>query len=118
MGEGDNDSLNIQIVGVVRNVKYSDVKDSVPAVFYRPWRQDASAGSLNYYVKGSLAPEDMLGTLRTVMKRIDAYAASKNCESITLTAEADDLVPLFSKYGFEVEGDDVASLDMKKTVSQ
>ncbi len=59
-----------------------------------------------------------LGLLGTVMARIDAYAASHKCDSITLTAEADDLVPLFSKYGFVVEGDDVASLDMKKDVGQ
>ena len=44
MGDDDNDSLNIQIVGLVRNVKYSQVKDSVPPVFYRPWRQDAAPG--------------------------------------------------------------------------
>ncbi len=71
MGDGDTDSLNIQIVGLVRNVKYSQVKDSVPPVFYRPWRQDAGAGSLFFYVKSSLAPEQMLGTLRATIKRID-----------------------------------------------
>ena len=71
MGDGDTDSLNLQIVGLVRNVKYSQVKDSVPPVFYRPWRQDAGAGSLFFYVKSSLPPEQMLGTLRATMKRID-----------------------------------------------
>jgi predicted permease len=71
MGDDDNDSLNVQIVGLVRNVKYSQVKDSVPPVFYRPWRQDARAGNLHYYVKSSLPPEQMLGTLRATMKRID-----------------------------------------------
>ncbi|MDB4891047.1 MAG: putative rane protein [Gemmatimonadetes bacterium] len=71
MGDGDNDSLNVQIVGLVRNVKYSQVKDSVPPVFYRPWRQDARAGNLFFYVKSSLPPEQMLGTLRATMKRID-----------------------------------------------
>ena len=59
-----------------------------------------------------------LGLLGSVMARIDAYAVSQKCDSITLTAEADDLVPLFSKYGFMVEGEDVASLDMKKVVGQ
>jgi predicted permease len=71
MGDGNNDSLNVQIVGLVRNVKYSQVKDSVPPVFYRPWRQDARAGNLFFYVKSSLPPEQMLGTLRATMKRID-----------------------------------------------
>ncbi|MEO8335907.1 MAG: ABC transporter permease [bacterium] len=71
MGDDDNDSLNVQIVGLVRNVKYSQVKDSVPPVFYRPWRQDGSAGNLFFYVKSSLPPEQILGTLRATMKRID-----------------------------------------------
>ena len=72
MGTGDGDSLNIQIVGLVRNVKYSQVKDSVPPVFYRPWRQDATRGSLYFYTKSSLPPAQMLGTLRSTMKQIDA----------------------------------------------
>ncbi len=71
MGDGDDDSLNVQIIGLVRNVKYSQVKDSVPPVFYRPWRQDPRAGSLFFYVKSTLPPEQILGTLRATMKRID-----------------------------------------------
>ncbi|MDQ2667092.1 MAG: FtsX-like permease family protein, partial [Gemmatimonadota bacterium] len=71
MGDGDNDSLNIQIVGLVRNVKYSQVKDSIPPVYYRPWRQDARASSLVFYVKTTLPPAQILGTLRAMMKRID-----------------------------------------------
>lgn len=71
MGDGDNDSLNVQIVGLVRNVKYSDVKDSVPAIYYRPWRQNSSTGGLYFYVRSSMPPEHMLSTLRATMKRID-----------------------------------------------
>jgi predicted permease len=71
MGHEDNDSLNVQIVGLVPNVKYSSVKDTVPPVFYTPWRQDAGAGSQYYYVKSSVPPERMLSTLRATMRRID-----------------------------------------------
>jgi predicted permease len=71
MGDGDDDSLNIQIVGLVKNVKYSQVKDSIPPVYYRPWRQDARSGSMFFYVKTALPPEQILGTLRATMKRID-----------------------------------------------
>ncbi|MDP1891363.1 MAG: ABC transporter permease [Gemmatimonadaceae bacterium] len=70
-GGGANDSLNIQIIGLVPNVKYSDVKDSVPPVYYRPWRQDPNVAALYYYVRSAVPPEQMLGTLRTVIKRID-----------------------------------------------
>ena len=71
IGEDENDSLNVQIIGVIRNVKYSDVKDSVPPVYYRPWRQDPRTGDLYFYVQSSLPPEQMLGTLRATIKRID-----------------------------------------------
>jgi predicted permease len=83
MGDGDNDSLNIQIVGLVPNVKYSQVKDSVPPVFYRPWRQDARAGDLYFYVKSSLPPEQMLGTLRATMKRIDPNLPVEELRTMT-----------------------------------
>jgi predicted permease len=67
----ETDSLNVQIVGVVPNVKYSQVKDSIPPVFYRPWRQDGNVGSLHFYVRSTLPPEQTLGTLRATIKRID-----------------------------------------------
>jgi predicted permease len=83
MGDDDNDSLNVQIVGLVRNVKYSDVKDSVPPVFYRPWRQDAGTGSLSFYVRSSLPPTQMLGTLRETMKRIDPNLPVEELKTLT-----------------------------------
>jgi predicted permease len=83
MGDADNDSLNVQIVGLVPNVKYSDVKDSVPPVFYRPWRQDGGVGSMTFYVKSSLPPAQMLGTLRTTMKRIDASLPVEELKTMT-----------------------------------
>ena len=83
MGTDDNDSLNIQIVGLVRNVKYSKVKDSVPAVSYTPWRQDARAGSLFFYVKSALPPEQLLGTLRATMKGIDPSLPVEELKTMT-----------------------------------
>ena len=71
MGQNSDDSLDTQIVGLVGDVKYSSVKDSVPPVYYTPWRQDGSTGDLFFYVKSSLPPAQMLGTLRNTMKRID-----------------------------------------------
>ncbi|MEO8623352.1 MAG: FtsX-like permease family protein, partial [bacterium] len=83
IGDDDNDSLNVQIVGLVRNVKYSQVKDSVPPVFYRPWRQDARTGSMYFYVKSSLPSEQTLGTLRETMKRIDPSLPVEDLKTMT-----------------------------------
>lgn len=68
---GQDDSLDTQIVGLIPDIKYSDVKDSIPPVFYTPWRQATRHGELYFYVKGSLAPERLLGALREVATRVD-----------------------------------------------
>ncbi|HSJ13839.1 MAG TPA: ABC transporter permease [Longimicrobiales bacterium] len=52
------DELDIQIVGLVKDAAYSEVKDAVPPVFYVPWRQDTTVGALAFYVRvaGDAAP--------------------------------------------------------------
>ena len=70
MSTSGPDSLNIQIVGVIPDIKYSDVKDSVPPVYYLPWRQDTHVSRLNFYVRSS-RPQAMLREIAGVMKRID-----------------------------------------------
>jgi predicted permease len=70
MSTSGPDSLHIQIVGVVPDVKYSDVKLPVPPVFYTPWRQDTHVGGLNFYVRSG-QPETALRALPGVLKKID-----------------------------------------------
>jgi predicted permease len=68
---GKGGPLDIQIIGLVPDIKYSEVKDTVPPVFYTPWRQDAGVGSMSFYIRSSGAPEATLHTIPEVMKRID-----------------------------------------------
>jgi predicted permease len=70
MGTRGPDSLNIEIVGLARNAKYSDVKDSVPPVFYTPWRQDRRVGSLSFYVRTAVPPEQQLRAIPALLKRL------------------------------------------------
>ncbi|MGE5142063.1 MAG: ABC transporter permease [Acidobacteriota bacterium] len=70
MSTKGQDSLNIQIVGLIPDIKYSDVKLPVPPVFYTPWRQDSRVSGVNFYVR-SPQPETMLRTIRSTMKAID-----------------------------------------------
>jgi predicted permease len=64
-------SLDIQIVGLIRNIAYSDVKGKPRALFYTPYRQDTTLGYINFYVRTARAPEQMLREIPTVMKRLD-----------------------------------------------
>lgn len=71
MAARERDSLDIEIVGLVKDAKYSSVKDKVPPLFYVPYRQDSTVGSMYYYVRTSLAPELMLRTVSGVVTRLD-----------------------------------------------
>src|SRR5436189_74683 len=62
--------LNTQIVGVIPDVKYSDVKEAVPPLVYTPWRQATHVGTMNFYVR-SARSEALLRALPAVLKQID-----------------------------------------------
>jgi predicted permease len=70
--------LNIEIVGLVKDAKYSEVKQPIPPVFVIPYRQDTTVGSMTFYVRTALAPEDLLRTIPTVMARLDPYLPVEN----------------------------------------
>ncbi|MEO7086575.1 MAG: FtsX-like permease family protein, partial [Gemmatimonadaceae bacterium] len=66
-----NDSLNVEIVGFVKDSKYSEVKDTVPPVYVVPYQQASRVGSMNFYVRAGLPTEQILRSVQAVMKRLD-----------------------------------------------
>jgi predicted permease len=67
----NNDSLNIEIVGLVKDSKYSEVKDKIPPVFVTPYRQYGRVGSINFYVRSSLPTDQIVRAVNGVMKKLD-----------------------------------------------
>ena len=67
----DNDSLNITIVGVSKNAKYSEVKGATPPVFVQPYRQMWRSGQMFFYLRSALPPEQIVRTIPMVIKKID-----------------------------------------------
>jgi predicted permease len=63
------DSLNIEIVGLVQDAKYSEVKQPVPPLFFSPWRQEG-ANMLSFYVRTAVPPEQQLRAIPALLKRI------------------------------------------------
>jgi predicted permease len=68
--EGEDD-LDIQIVGLVQDAKYSEVKDDVPPQFFTPYRQDFRLGFLTFYLRTGMAPEQVMGAIPPVVARLD-----------------------------------------------
>src|SRR5262249_22688278 len=60
-----------QIVGLIKNAKYSQVKDEVPPLFMLPYRQDSTLGSAQFYVRTAGDPMQILRAIPAVMSHID-----------------------------------------------
>ncbi len=69
-GSGSTE-LETEIIGLVKDAKYSDVKDEIPPLFYMPHRQDQSVGFMNFYVRSSLSTDDVLRAIPPLMARLD-----------------------------------------------
>lgn len=68
---GMRDALDTEIVGLVKDAKYSDVKREIPPVFYRPYRQNARLGAIGFYVKTTLPAEQLMASIQSVIARLD-----------------------------------------------
>jgi predicted permease len=71
MSSGGNDELDVQIVGLVTDAKYSEVKDEVPPLFFRPWRQDEGLGFMNFYVRTAIDPAQVMRGVPGIIARLD-----------------------------------------------
>jgi putative ABC transport system permease protein len=70
-GVGNNVKLDTQIVGLVKDAKYSEVKQEPPPVFVRPYRQDERLGRIGFYVRTGLAPEQLMPSINSAIARLD-----------------------------------------------
>ena len=70
MSQG-GDTLDIEIVGLVKDAKYSDVKSKVPPVFFVPYRQDSTIGGIVFYVRSGMDPNAIVRAIPGAIKRLD-----------------------------------------------
>ncbi|MDA8019923.1 MAG: ABC transporter permease [Thermoanaerobaculia bacterium] len=71
VGGGQDAELDMEIVGLVKDAKYSNVKDEIPPLFFTPYRQDEELGFINFYVRTGMDPSSLMPTLRESMRRLD-----------------------------------------------
>jgi predicted permease len=69
---GPNAKPDIQIVGLVQDAKYSDVKRVVPPQYFLPYKQEERLGYGYFYIRTATPPEQMLSAIPGVMRRLDA----------------------------------------------
>ncbi len=89
-GGGSKTKLDIQIVGVVRDARHTDLRGDVEATMYRPFKQDFERAQpfLYFYVRTYTEPGQALTTVQRVMREVDPALALASLR--TMDAQIDD----------------------------
>jgi putative ABC transport system permease protein len=82
-GRGYLSPLDTRIVGVARDAKYSEVKRQIPPVFFRPYRQNPTIGSISFYVRTASDPAQMATAVTAVVKRLDPNLPVTQLKTLT-----------------------------------
>jgi predicted permease len=69
-GAGDV-KLDITVVGVVKDAKYSDMKETPPRVYYTPYLQGPNQSAMHFYLRTGFAPERILESIRRAVAELD-----------------------------------------------
>jgi ABC-type antimicrobial peptide transport system permease subunit len=72
----------MEIVGLVKDAKYSSVKGETPPVYVQPYRQDDRVGSISFYVRTAGAPEQMLQAVHRVLAGADPNLPVENLKTM------------------------------------
>ena len=95
-----NKKYDIQIVGLAADAKYSQVKDSVPALFFTPFAQDSARGYASFYVRSSLDPKRLIPQIPRVMRQLDASLPVEDLrtmpDQIKINIYLDRFISIFS----------------------
>jgi len=71
-----------EIVGVAKDSHYAAVKQTPPALFYTPWRQDEEINGLEFYIRCGLPAAQMIPQMRRVLASIDHDLPAENLRSM------------------------------------
>jgi len=74
--------LDMQIIGVVEDAKYAEVKDAVPPLFFTPYRQEGGIGAMTFYVRTGVDPTTVMRSIRDVIGGIDPNLPVENLKTL------------------------------------
>jgi putative ABC transport system permease protein len=82
IGTGEGEALDIEIVGVVRDAKYDNVKEPTMPQLFQPRGQFEQVGTLTFYVRNVGEPEAAAASIRNVVARLDSSLPIMNMQTM------------------------------------
>jgi len=80
--DGYRSKLDMTIVGVVEDAKYSEVKQKVPPQYFMPYRQDKEPGAMHVYVRTSGDLAQAASGITAVVNRLDPNLPIEELETL------------------------------------
>jgi putative ABC transport system permease protein len=71
MAPGTPEELDIEIIGLVRDAKYSSVKGEIPPQYFLAQRQNSQLGFMNFYVRAQLDSDVVMAAVPRIIARLD-----------------------------------------------
>jgi predicted permease len=71
MGLDPGTKLDMQIIGVVKDIKYTNLRDEIPEQAFQPYLADRFAGGMTLYARTSLDPNQLFSALREKVRELD-----------------------------------------------
>jgi predicted permease len=81
VGSQADGKLDIEIVCIARNAKYSQVKQEMLPTYFLPYRQ-ADVGAMTYYVRTSANPDAFMATVRREVVKLDPNLPVDNMKTL------------------------------------
>jgi predicted permease len=72
LGSGNDVHPDIEIVGLVKDSKNTDLRQEIRPLIYIPYAQDTHQGNATFYVRTNVEPTAMASTLRKTVQSADA----------------------------------------------
>jgi predicted permease len=83
MGQHRGDTLDVQIVGLVKNTMYSDVKNKVLPIYAIAYRQDTTIGSMTFYARTNGDPARLVRAIPGLVASIDPNLPVQSIRTMT-----------------------------------
>ena len=81
MSQG-GEELDLEIVGIVEDARYAQVKDDVPPLFFRPYRQQSGVGYLAFYVRTAGDVDPVFRRIPDVIAGLDPNLPVENLKTV------------------------------------
>ncbi len=104
-GSDPGTKTDMQVIGVVKDIKYTNLRDEIPVQAFIPYLAGQHVGGMTVYVRTSLDPKQLMSIVRRKVQALDStvplYGMRTTEEQIDLSLRNERLVAsLSSVFGF------------------